>query len=204
VIFCLVTSRRRLCGPDASIEHARVSLVAQVRRAVDASVDYVIVRERDLDARPLTQLVEELVTATRGSGTRLLVSDRTDVALAARADGVHLRGDSVTAGVVRHIVPEGFLVGRSVHTVAEAVDAGPVDYLVAGTVFPTSSKPGRVAILGLDGLAEIVQATAVPVLAIGGVTRERLDEIAMTGAAGVAAIGLFLEEFDRADGPPYH
>ena len=81
------------------------------------------------------------------------------------------------------------------------LQAGPVDYLIAGTVFPTRSKSDASPLLGLDGLAEIVQAVAVPVLAIGGITAGRLDEVAATGAAGVAGIGLFIDWFDRLETP---
>ena len=76
-----------------------------------------------------------------------------------------------------------------------------MDYLIAGTVFRTASKPARLPLLGLDGLAAIVQAVTVPVLAIGGITAGRLDEVAATGAAGAAGIGLFIEWFDRLETP---
>ena len=66
---------------------------------------------------------------------------------------------------------------------------------------PMAAKPAATPILGLDGLADVVQAVAVPVLAIGGITRERLDEVAATGAAGAAGIGLFIEWFDRLETP---
>ena len=196
-MWCLVTDRRRLSSGDLPVDAACRQLVAHVARAVEAAVDLILVRERDLEAARLAALVSELVSVTRGTGTRVVVNDRTDVALASGADGVHLRGDSVAARAVRRIVPPGFLVGRSVHSVTEAVEAGPVDYLIAGTVFPTPSKPGLVRCLGLDGLAAIVQAVAVPVLAIGGLTEALVDEVAATGSAGVAAIGLFVDRFDR-------
>jgi thiamine-phosphate pyrophosphorylase len=200
-MLCLVTDRRRLRPESAPFDEARQRLVEQTRWAVTAGVDLIQVRERDLDAARLAALVSELVQVSRGSGTRIVINDRVDVALACGADGVHLRHDSPPAEAVRHIAPSGFLVGRSVQSVAEAVAAGPVDYLIAGTVFPTPSKPVEAATLGLDGLAEIVQAVAVPVLAIGGITREHLDEVAAIGGAGVAGIGLFIEWFDRHETP---
>ena len=94
---------------------------------------------------------------------------------------------------VRRVVPDGFLIGRSVHGAEEArreTGAGALDYLLAGTVFPTSSKSG-VAAIGLEGLRAIVSATSVPVLAIGGMTLESVDAVRQTGAVGFAAIGLF-------------
>jgi len=195
---CLVTDRRRLCREGSA---ARGGLLEQARWAVDAAVDLIQVRERDLDTAHLAALVSDMVRVSRGSGTRVLVNDRIDLALACGADGVHLRGDSVPADAARRLAPAGFLIGRSVHGVDEAVAAGNVDYLIAGTVFSTPLKPAEVPLLGLDGLAEVVQAVSVPVLAIGGITEERLDEVAATGAAGIAGIGLFIEWFDRLEPP---
>ena len=135
-----------------------------------------------------------LVTATRGSSTKVVVNDRVDVAMACGADGVHLRGDSMPAVRVRRMTPDGFLIGRSVHSAEEAsVAAAGADYLVAGTVFPTTSKPGHAALLGLPGLAAIARVVSVPVLAIGGMSVERASEVAGAGARGVSAIGLFAD-----------
>jgi thiamine-phosphate pyrophosphorylase len=140
-------------------------------------------------------LVAEVVRLTRATGTRVVVNERLDVALACGADGVHLRGDSISAARARSMAPAGFLIGRSVHGVDEAVRAAPgVDYLIAGTVFPTPSKPGRHELLGIEGLAAIGRAVTVPVLAIGGVSMDRIGTVAEAGAAGLAAIGLFLEQ----------
>jgi thiamine-phosphate pyrophosphorylase len=130
----------------------------------------------------------------------VLVNDRLDVALASGAAGVHLRGDSVPPDAVRRAVPPAFVVGVSVHTVAEAVAAAPsADYIVAGTIWPTPSKPSA-ATIGLDGLSRIVAAVGVPVLAIGGVTLERLADTGRAGAAGAAAIGLFMSASADRDG----
>jgi thiamine-phosphate pyrophosphorylase len=200
-VLCLVTDRHRLCPATVAFDAARRRLVDQAKWAVTSKVDLIQVRERDLETTDLARLVSDFVRVSRGSGTRVVVNDRVDVALACGADGVHLRHDSVPAEAVRTIVPAGFLVGRSVHGLAEAEGAGPVDYLIAGTIFPSPSKPAASPILGLDGLADVVQAVAVPVLAIGGITRERLDEVAAIGAAGAAGIGLFIEWFDRLETP---
>jgi len=180
VKLCLVTHR-----------HLR-PVVEQCSAAVQAGVDLIQVRERDLDGRPLATLVGELVRLTRGTATRVVVNDRLDVALACGADGVHLRGDSIPPEAARSIAPAGFLIGRSVHAEQDAKTAAAgADYLVAGTVFPTPSKAGLTEWLGVEGLARICRSVSVPVLAIGGVTVERLPGIAAAGAAGIAAIGLF-------------
>ena len=106
--------------------------------------------------------------------------------------GVHLRGDSIPVAAARRITPPRFLVGKSVHSADEArTAAAGADYLIAGAVFPTISKGSAPASLGLNGLRAVVGNTAVPVLAIGGITLEQLEAIRETGAAGIAAIGLF-------------
>lgn len=182
MMICLVTDRRQ--RPP----------IEQAAEAVDAGVDLIQIRERDLDASSLASLVQRIVALTRGSATRVVVNDRVDVALACGAGGVHLRGDSIPASRVRSIVPRGFLLGRSVHGRDEALAAAEdVDYLIAGTLFPTVSKPGRIDLLGPDGLASIAAAVRVPVLAIGGITLERVADVAAAGGAGIAAVGLFAD-----------
>jgi thiamine-phosphate pyrophosphorylase len=191
--ICLVTDSRRLAGPAAAYSDRRRCLLGQARFAVDAGVDLIQVRERDLDAAALAETVSELLTVTRRTASRIVVNDRLDVALACGADGVHLRADSIPIAAARRLAPAGFLVGRSVHTAREAADAADADYLVAGTVFRSPSKDLSQRLLGIDGLRAIVAATAVPVLAIGGLSLDNVDAVAATGVAGVAAIGLFMQ-----------
>jgi thiamine-phosphate diphosphorylase len=164
-----------------------------VQTAAHAGVHLVQIREPGLDGGPLMRLVSACVVAVRDTRTRVIVNDRVDVALAAGAHGVHLRSDSFAAGRIRCWVPRPFLIGRSVHSVSEAVaaaDGGVVDYLIFGTVFESSSKPGRAA-TGTGALGAVVRATALPVLAIGGITPTRIDEVMAAGAAGAAGISMF-------------
>jgi thiamine-phosphate pyrophosphorylase len=189
---CLVTDRRRLTAGGASADDARRLLLTQLEEAVEGGVDLIQVRERDLDAAQLAALVRDVVSLTRGSRTRVVINDRLDVALACGAGGVHLRGDSIPALHARRIAPAGFLIGRSVHAADEVPGAEGCDYLIAGTVFSSRSKGRDAPLLGLAGLQAVVRAARVPVLAIGGVTPDRFDEIMAAGAAGVAGIGLFL------------
>jgi thiamine-phosphate pyrophosphorylase len=189
-MICLVTDRRRL-SPGAPVDEARARLLAQARDAVDAGVDLFQIRERVLEARDLAALVSDALALASGTATRVIVNERLDVALACGADGVHLRGDSIAVAAARRIAPEGFVVGRSVHGADEMAQVYGADYVIAGTVFPSASKPTGHALLGVDGLRAIVALTRLPVLAIGGMTDDRLEAVAATGAAGVAAIGLF-------------
>ena len=189
-MICLVTDRRRLGVGDGL--DCVVDLVAA---AAEAGVDIVQIRERDLAADTLLELVLRCVEAVRGRGAKIVVNDRIDVALAAGAHGVHLRSHSLNAPVARGVVGPKMLVGCSVHSVGEteaASAAGAIDYAILGTLFHTQSKPDGAPTLCLAELGEASRLSRVPVLAIGGVTVERTEAIARAGAAGVAGIGLFI------------
>jgi thiamine-phosphate pyrophosphorylase len=194
----MISDRFRPNGPPAAGAPAD-RLAARVAVAARAGVHLVQIRERDLDGGPLVRLVRACVQGVRGTPARVIVNDRVDVALAAGAHGVHLRADSMPAARVRALTPAGFLVGRSVHAADEAarVDAdGGLDYLVFGTVFASRSKPGQPP-SGTGMLAEVVRATRLPVLAVGGVAPANFEAVARTGAAGFAAIGLFADAEDE-------
>jgi thiamine-phosphate pyrophosphorylase len=192
-------------GPGAFVEHCvtdrrrfGLSIDALVDRAALAAqqgVDVIQIRERDLPDRELVSLVARIVTAASGTGARVLVNDRADIAIAAGAAGVHLRADSMPASRVRTIVPPGFLVGRSVHTIAEAdaaIAGGGCDYLLFGTVYASMGKPEGHPVAGLARLEEVCRRSPLPVIAIGGVDRSRVAAVRRAGAAGFAAIGLFM------------
>jgi len=122
-----------------------------------------------------------------GDAAAVVVNDRLDIAMLTGAAAVQLGERSFSVNDVRCLLPETMLVGRSVHDVAgaqSAAEAG-ADYLLAGHVFDTDSKsgtPGR----GLAWLAEVVAAVQIPVIALGGITAERVPEVIATGAHGVA------------------
>ncbi len=199
-LICWVTDRHRLSGDASQV----ASFEAVVQRAAvlgEAGIDIVQVRERDLEGGALTELAERCVAAVKGLPTKVLVNDRLDVAIAAGAHGVHLRGDSVPSPGARAVAPPGFLIGRSVHSADQARAAateGGVDYLVLGTIYPSASKTSLETVVGLAELQRAVEMVRVPVLAIGGITEDRLSEVARTGAAGFAAIGLFSEPGEGA------
>jgi thiamine-phosphate pyrophosphorylase len=169
-------------------------LVARAAAAVRAGVDVIQVRERDLPDRDLAALVRTIVAAAAGTPTRVLVNDRADIAIVAGAAGVHLRGDSAPASRVRAMAPEGFLIGRSVHSLAEVDSAAHegADYLLFGTVFPSEGKPDGHPVAGVDVLRQACARSSLPVIAIGGMNEARVAEIRDVGAAGFAAVGLFM------------
>jgi thiamine-phosphate pyrophosphorylase len=191
-MICLVTDRRRLSpGPEAVDR-----LVEVAGAAARAGIDLIQLRERDLDARGLAVIVSRCVAAVDGTKTKVLVNDRADVAAVAGAHGVHLRADSIAAPAARTLLGPELIVGRSVHALTDAraaLRAGGVDYLIFGTLYPTPSKEQGHPMATLDELGEVCRAAReVPVLAIGGITVQRAAEVARAGAAGIAAIGLFV------------
>jgi len=123
----------------------------------------------------------------------ILVNDRLDVALAAGAGGVHLGGQSMPAGEVRKVAPRPFVVGVSCHSLAEAVaaESAGADYLLLGPVFETPSKLKYGPPLGLDELRKVTGQIRIPVLALGGITVERVRPCLEAGAAGIAGIRIF-------------
>lgn len=153
-------------------------------------VDAIQIREPQLSARELFDMASRAVALTRDTTIRIIVNERIDVAVAAGADGVHLRASGPPVSAVRQIVPAGFLIGRSAHSDVEIDLAAGADYLVFGTVFSTPSKPG-VEGQGLDALRRAVERFRGPVVAIGGITPARVPDIVSAGAAGYAGIGMF-------------
>ncbi|MCK7469999.1 MAG: thiamine phosphate synthase [Desulfomicrobium escambiense] len=131
----------------------------------------------------------------------LFVNDRVDLALALEADGVHVGPHRPAGGRRARHPPPGFLVGRSADdpAVARLAVAEGVDYIGCGTVYATTTKADAGDVIGLEGLAAVVRAVPVPVVAIGGITVERAREIPRTGAAGVAVVGAVMSAPDPAE-----
>jgi len=194
-VISMITDRRRPPSPGGLRRGfaPEDALVERVGAAARAGVHLIQIREHDLDGRLLARLAERCLMAVEGTEARVLVNDRLDVALAAGAHGVHLRGDSAPASRLRAVVSRSFVIGRSIHAREETgPHAEAIDYFVFGSVFETGSKPGAVA-AGARMLGEVAGATTRPVLAVGGVTVERCAQVAHAGAAGFAAIGLFAD-----------
>ncbi|HEX4996553.1 MAG TPA: thiamine phosphate synthase [Methylomirabilota bacterium] len=177
----LITDRAAAPRPAADV----------VEECLAAGLRAVQLREKDLEARDLLALADTLREATQRHGARLIVNDRADVALAAGADGVQRTHASLPVSVLREITPPGFLVGASVHSEAEARDAAAqgADFIVFGPVYDTASKRRYGPPQGLAALGAVTRAVDRPVLAVGGLTPERVAEVLAAGAAGVAVIG---------------
>jgi thiamine-phosphate pyrophosphorylase len=167
-----------------------MAVVATAQAGLRAAARATIVQLRapELSPRELEREARELVAS---SPVPVLVSSRCDIALAAGAAGVNLPERDIRVADARKLIGEG-LVGRSVHSREHAVEAEHegADFVIFGPVFSSASHPhGPPA--GLAALSEVARAVRVPVIAIGGITEERIAECIAAGASGYAAIGLF-------------
>lgn len=173
---------------EQNFEAARHDILEIVRVAVEEEVSMVQIRERKLSARSLFELAAAAAAITRVSATKLLINDRSDIAVASGADGVHLTAISMPPKVIRDKFGPGFLIGVSTHSVeavSHAAEMG-ADFAAFGPVFATPDKGDGV---GTDNLAEACKAAGTfPVLALGGVRLGNLASVLGAGASGFAAI----------------
>jgi thiamine-phosphate pyrophosphorylase len=167
-----------------------------IKKAVEQKISLVQIREKNLFARQLFELAAQAVSIAKNTGTKLLVSDRADIAFAAGADGVHLTSHSLPTAVIRQNFPPEFTIGVSTHSLETALAAKEqgADLIVFGPVFTTKSKAEYGAPQGIEKLSEVVKALKdFPVFALGGINKTNYEEALETGATGIASIGWFYE-----------
>jgi thiamine-phosphate pyrophosphorylase len=205
-LLYFITDRSQFGGDECARYRALLDKVAEAARA---GVNYIQLREKDLNTREVEKFARDVVavldstrprTGTREQRTQILVNSRTDIALAAGADGVHLRGDDIAISEVRQISEVNlqlrpsanhFLVAKSCHSAAEVqrAESERADFIVFAPVFEKNNSTGtRPA--GIAALREACRAK-IPVLALGGVTLENAASCLDAGAAGIAGIRLF-------------
>lgn len=172
-------------------------LLEQVEAALRGGATMVQLREKTLDQTAFLQEAVEMAKCCKAYGVPLIVNDNVDVALQSGADGVHLGQGDLAPGDVRRRVGPDFIIGVSAHTEAEAVEAqrNGADYLGVGAVFPTATK-GDVTAMPYERLQAICAAVNIPVVAIGGITRDNVTGLSGSGVAGVAVVSALFAEDD--------
>jgi thiamine-phosphate pyrophosphorylase len=173
-----------ITDPDAPLPVAE-----QARAAARGGAAWVQLRDKTAPDDDLAALVQRLLPEMAALGARLIVNDRIEVALVAGAHGLHVGQGDGDAALIRQRMPLGMILGLSIETVAQARLIPPgVDYIGAGPVRPTSTKPDHATPIGFDGLMQIAAAAALPTFAIGGLKPGDAGAVRATGAVGMALV----------------
>jgi len=183
---------------DEGLAGGRLKHAVMAERAVEGGAGVIQLRDKTCSLRDLVRTGREIGAITRCAGATFIVNDRFDVALACGADGVHLGQGDLRCDTVRQIAPAGFIIGVSVGSVEEAVDAeqGGADYVALSPVFSTGSKEDAGPGQGLEILRAICDSVRIPVIAIGGIGPDNAGSVIDAGAEGVAVISAVVSQPD--------
>ncbi len=175
----------------------RQSLYEQVECALKGGATCIQLREKELDDEAFLKEAIEIGALCRRYGVAFFVNDNVDIAVKCHADGVHVGQEDMAAAQVRSKVGDGMMIGVSVHTVQEALDAvkNGADCLGVGAVFPTSTKAGA-NVLSKETIRDICNAVDIPVVAIGGIGKGNISKLAGTGVDGVALVSAIFSADD--------
>jgi thiamine-phosphate pyrophosphorylase len=196
LLLYYITDRRQFPG-DRHEQEQR--LLAKIAECAGAGVEYIQLREKDLEVRTLEELALKAMAALAGSRTRLLINSRTDLALACGAHGVHMPANDLSASEVRSVFARAGksdpVIGVSTHSASEiaGAEAHGADFAVFGPVFEKSGSANREGLEQLRRMCHRAEAAQppTPVWALGGITLENAQQCAAAGASGIAAIRLF-------------
>jgi len=176
----------RLIAITDSLRDGPRGLALRAAAAVFGGATMIQLRLKEESARSLVEVARSIQAMV--PDVPLVVNDRADVALAAGAAGVHVGVDDLAPALLRRVVPPGFIIGASVGSDDEVARAAGADYVGIGPVYGTGSKADAGAAIGAARFAELARRCALPAVAIGGITSDRVPEVMAVGAAGVAVI----------------
>ena len=165
------------------------SLCEQVEAALKGGVTCVQLREKNLNEEIFLEEALEISDLCRQHGVPFIINDHIEIAVKCHADGIHIGQKDMDAAQVRHLVDSNMMIGVSVHSVEEALEAvkNGADYLGTGAVFSTATKKDVTA-LSRETLLDICAAVDIPVVAIGGIDKSNISQLAGTGVNGVALV----------------
>lgn len=168
----------------------RFDHAALAERAIEGGAEVVQYREKVATTQALIQTACSLLEISRRRRVAVIVNDRADVAWAADADGVHVGTEDLPISMARRLLGPAKIVGGSADDVEQALEAARAgaDYVGIGPIFPTSSKGDAGIVLGIDRLARAVALCPVPLIAIGGISLENVDQVLATGVHGIAVL----------------
>lgn len=181
---------------DTSI--SGVSHAEQIERLAAGGASLIQLREKHASPREFYQAALEAMIVAKSLRVQLVINDRVDIAIAVKADGVHLGQEDLPPGKARMLLGEDRIIGFSTHTLDQALeaDSAPVDYIAVGPVFPTSTKENPDAIVSAADIREIKSRVSKPLVAIGGITLDSARSVIDAGADAVAVISDLLARTD--------
>ena len=184
--LCLVTDRSLLRG---------ISLEEAVEQAICGGCTMIQLREKNCSAKAFYELAKRIKSITDAYHVPLIINDRTDIAIAIRAAGVHVGQSDLPAYVIRSMIGSDALLGVSVTSVKEALQAEKegADYLGVGALFPTNTKKDA-AHVTLQELKNIKKAVTIPIMGIGGINKTNLELLKQTGIDSIAVISAILDQ----------
>lgn len=171
----------------------------QITKLIDGGARFLQIREKTATSRQFFDAVASCLELTRKSEAKLIVNDRVDIALMLGADGVHLGQDDLPPTEARKLLGDDAIIGFSTHTIEQVSRARslPIDYIAFGPIFATGTKSDHDPVVGLDNLKRVRdEVKDLPLVAIGGITLEKLDSVLEAGANSAAMISSLLEEVD--------
>jgi thiamine-phosphate pyrophosphorylase len=173
---------------DGSLHENTTKKLAHIEQHCKAALHAVMLREKKTKTHQLYEIALELKKMTQRHGTLLIVNERTDVALAIQADGIHLPENAVCPRIVRKLAPN-MLIGASIHCIeiAKQREQEGVDYLLCGPIYSTQNKQG----FGPAFLQNVKRQTPIPLIAVGGLNANNIHHCKKAGAYGIAAMTLF-------------
>jgi thiamine-phosphate diphosphorylase len=189
-------------GPGGTVFTKRVPLGAYVitsgnhieitNRACSAGARILQYREKHASRQEMVKTAREIREITKKYGTLFIINDFIDIALIVEADGVHLGQDDIPIAEARKIVPAGFLIGRSTHSLEQAIEAEKqgADYIGSGPVFATPTKEDYIPI-GIDTVKQVIETVRIPVVAIGGLNLDNIAELRKVGVKNFAMVRAF-------------
>jgi len=177
-----------------------LSHAEQVKRLIKGGAKFIQLREKYAAPKLFYEQAKEALKIARDNDIKIIINDRVDIALALKADGVHLGQDDLPPEQARKILGEKAIIGFSTHSIKQAVEAVklPIDYLAIGPVFATKTKENPDEIVGLEGIEKVRDAIGnFPLVAIGGITFENFHAVLSKGANSAAIISGLLSEPDK-------
>jgi len=182
--FILITDRK-VCGKK---------LTDIIEQAIEGGVGTVQLREKDLSTGDLYSLAKEIREITERKGANLIINDRVDIAIAVDADGVHLGWKSLEIGMARRMIGRDKIIGFSAHSLkdAEKAENSGADYITISPIFDTVNKEYFIKPLGVGEIGKIKAQINIPVIALGGINENNVNEVFNNGADGIAVISAIL------------